>query len=291
MPGRSQHATIPIEILRTVALVCDLGSFGKAGERLGLSQPAISAQMKRLQTLVGGPVFDRVAGGVAFNDRGKLLLPHIRRLLEANDQILALSGTTSNRRLLRVGILDIYAQRVLGAYEKSHHGDVGIVCADTGELMRGLSEGYVDVACSFLPNATDNLVAVQWTEDYAWARSTGLAVSPGSPIPVIGSLGFLSDKSAVQALDRKGLAYRLVLQSSDHLTRIRAAAAGLGFLALPTWAIEAPLVTAREHYLPALPALKAAVTFRPGADSSQLRRLVGLLGTLAPRGLPEEIRA
>ena len=45
MYRRNQHVNIPIEIVRTVVAISETGSLSKAGERLGLSQPAISSQM------------------------------------------------------------------------------------------------------------------------------------------------------------------------------------------------------------------------------------------------------
>ena len=53
MQRRYQHTNIPTEIVRTIVVIAEAGSFSKAGERLGLSQPAISAQVKRLQMMVG----------------------------------------------------------------------------------------------------------------------------------------------------------------------------------------------------------------------------------------------
>lgn len=44
---------IPTEIVRTIVAVAETGSMSKAGERLGLSQPAVSMQVKRLQRLIG----------------------------------------------------------------------------------------------------------------------------------------------------------------------------------------------------------------------------------------------
>lgn len=57
MHKRHQHLSIPMEIVRTVVAISETGSLSKAGERLGLSQPAISSQIRRLQNLVGGALF------------------------------------------------------------------------------------------------------------------------------------------------------------------------------------------------------------------------------------------
>jgi DNA-binding transcriptional LysR family regulator len=45
---------IPTELLRTFVAVVDMRSFTRAAQSLGITQPAVSAQVKRLQQLLGG---------------------------------------------------------------------------------------------------------------------------------------------------------------------------------------------------------------------------------------------
>ena len=80
---RHQHLNVPIEIVRTVVAISETGSLSKAGERLGISQPAISSQIKRLQSLVGGALFQKTANGTTTTELGKLALQQARRILEA----------------------------------------------------------------------------------------------------------------------------------------------------------------------------------------------------------------
>ncbi|MBN8965726.1 MAG: LysR family transcriptional regulator [Rhizobiales bacterium] len=49
MHRRYEGVNIPIEAIRTFVVAAETGSFSKTGDKLCLSQPAISAQMKRLQ--------------------------------------------------------------------------------------------------------------------------------------------------------------------------------------------------------------------------------------------------
>ena len=49
---------LPMDLLRTFVAIADIGNLTKAGDRLGRSQPAISLQLKRLEELVGAPLFD-----------------------------------------------------------------------------------------------------------------------------------------------------------------------------------------------------------------------------------------
>ena len=102
MHRRYEHVNIPIEIIRTFVCIVESGSFSKAGRTLGLSQPAITAQMKRLQFMVGTAVFDRTRGGATLTQRGELVLSHARRILEENDRILSLGGATSEWQPIRI---------------------------------------------------------------------------------------------------------------------------------------------------------------------------------------------
>src|ERR1700755_703036 len=110
MYKRYQHINIPIEIVRTVVAISETGSLSKAGERLGLSQPAISSQVKRLQNLVGGSLFVKTANGTTTTELGKLALQQARIILEANDQLLRLGGNNVGAPLLRLGLSTLFVE-------------------------------------------------------------------------------------------------------------------------------------------------------------------------------------
>ena len=61
---------IPTDLLRTLVTVVDLRSFTRAARSLGVTQPAISAQIKRLQTLLGYDLMDKSAPGVSLTPHG-----------------------------------------------------------------------------------------------------------------------------------------------------------------------------------------------------------------------------
>src|SRR6201991_2309812 len=108
MHRRHQYLNIPIEIVRTVVAISETGSLSKAAERLGLSQPAISSQIKRLQSLVGGSLFLKTANGTTTTELGKLALQQARRILEANDQLLRLGGNNARPAPLRLGLSTLF---------------------------------------------------------------------------------------------------------------------------------------------------------------------------------------
>jgi len=60
---------IPTELLRTFVAVVDLRGFTKAAQALGFTQTAVSAQIKRLQGLLGSELLDKSAPGVVPTER------------------------------------------------------------------------------------------------------------------------------------------------------------------------------------------------------------------------------
>ena len=95
---------IPTDLLRTLIAVVDQRSFTKAAAKLGVTQPAVSAQIKRLQFLLGGDVFDRSVQGVSLTPHGETVVAYARRLLSINDQIVHLGGNGPRPELvIRVG--------------------------------------------------------------------------------------------------------------------------------------------------------------------------------------------
>jgi DNA-binding transcriptional LysR family regulator len=285
---RHQHTNIPTEIVRTVAVIAETGSFSKAADRLGLTQPAVSAQIKRLQGLIGGPVFSRLNGGLDFTPLGRLVLTHARKLLDANDQILSLGGAAQSGQPVRLGMSTIYAELFLDLWKQAGAPlPLHIACDSSAELARRLDEGFSDVACLLDDGRQDLNLVVSWREDFVWARSRDFVLSPGMPIPLVTWPGSLSDMLAIAALERAGLAYRVAFASPDQHARVSAAAAGIGLIGQPLRRLDAPLVVAREYYLPAIAPVRAGIAVRAGFDVAPLQKLMAALGRLAP---PEETR-
>src|SRR5215472_12136692 len=85
---RGGMVNIPTELLRTLVFVVDQRSFTKAAQSLGVTQPAVSAQIKRLQILLGGELLDKSAPGVALTPKGETVVRRARQLLSVNDQIV-----------------------------------------------------------------------------------------------------------------------------------------------------------------------------------------------------------
>ena len=140
MHRRHQHLNIPIEIVRTVIAIAETGSLSKAGERLGLSQPAISSQIRRLQSLIGGSLFVKGANGTTTTELGKLAL-QARKILEANDQLPRLGGNNFGPPPLRLGLSTPFVDRYLSQKPPEELADVFIHADHSTSIARGLIDG------------------------------------------------------------------------------------------------------------------------------------------------------
>jgi DNA-binding transcriptional LysR family regulator len=80
---------LDISLLETFTLVADLESFSGAARRQGLTQPAISFQIKSLEKELGAPLIDRSRGKVVLTPAGRTAYRHARKILAARDQMIA----------------------------------------------------------------------------------------------------------------------------------------------------------------------------------------------------------
>ena len=185
---RISITNIPIEIIRSFVVVADTGSLSKAGDRLGLSQPAISAQMKRLQVLIGGAVLSKTPAGTTISEMGKLVLEQARRVLDAHDQMLLFAGGGSANSPLRVGISALMLPTFLAPSFQSSKHCLSLFAAHSREIRKGLIEGYIDVGCLFTSSGDESQIAELIVErqsvPMSWIRSRDFVLSPGSPIPI-----------------------------------------------------------------------------------------------------------
>jgi LysR family transcriptional regulator, mexEF-oprN operon transcriptional activator len=101
---------LDLNLLRVFVVVAETGSVTAAASKLYLTQPAISAALKRLATSVGAPLFARQGRGLTLTTRGARLLaaakPHLAALVDATTSPLAFDPKTSDRTL-RIGLSDV----------------------------------------------------------------------------------------------------------------------------------------------------------------------------------------
>ncbi len=146
---RHHQLNVPVEIARTIIAISETGSLSKAAERLGLSQPAVSSQIKRIQNLLGGQVFKKTANGTTSTPLGKLVLNQARKMLEANDQMLRLGGSADGSQPVRLGISTLFVKEFFQHQNAETLADIVVHAGYSAEITGGLLDGYIDVGCIY----------------------------------------------------------------------------------------------------------------------------------------------
>jgi len=138
--------------LRAFVSVVDLGSFSAAARQAGVSQPAVTMQIKALESDLGATLLERRYHRVELTEAGHALLPHARSVLEdltnARDDISALSNTVTGRLTIVASTTpgDFIIPRVLGSFLKEHSQvQVEIAVRDSADAVAAVEEGYADL--------------------------------------------------------------------------------------------------------------------------------------------------
>src|SRR5579864_8778213 len=104
------RTNLDMDVLRTFAVGMELGSFARAAERLGRSQAAVSAQLKKLEEQTGETLFKKAGRGLALTDAGEALLSYARRMLELNDEAVAAVRGAQIEGWVRLGLPQDFAE-------------------------------------------------------------------------------------------------------------------------------------------------------------------------------------
>jgi len=102
---------LTIRHLRYFEALAQHGHFGRAAEACGVSQPALSIQMKELEEIVGSPLVERGARQVRLTGVGEVFLLRVRDILRSLDELASLARSQSEDLTgrLRIGVIPTVA--------------------------------------------------------------------------------------------------------------------------------------------------------------------------------------
>jgi LysR family hydrogen peroxide-inducible transcriptional activator len=138
--------------------------FGRAAERCFVSQPTLSAQIKKLEEQLGGQLLERTQRRVMVTGLGREVVERARRILQGVDEIVALTESRQDPLAgeLRVGLIPTVAPyllpRVAGLLkQRLPRLRLMLLELQTEELLRQLSAGSLDLAILARPFADQGL--------------------------------------------------------------------------------------------------------------------------------------
>ena len=270
-----QLANLDMDVLRTLAVAMDLGGFAKAAERLGRSQSAVSLQMRKLEERVGRPLFRRQGRGLALTDAGDVVLGYARRILELNDQAVAVARGISLEGSVRFGLPqdfgDTWLPGVLARFSRIHPSVLLEARVDrTDKLVERIARGGLDLALLWgSPLPIGDVVTIRRLP-MAWIGPKGYSVAPGEKVPLaLFEAPCVFCQPGVDALEKAKRPWRLAFTSPSLSGLWAAAAAGLGITIRTALGLPAPLaVLDRSSGLPKLPPIELSL-YTAKTNSSQ----------------------
>ncbi|MFF5787792.1 LysR family transcriptional regulator [Streptomyces sp. NPDC012693] len=243
--------------LRVLRAVAATGSFSAAARELGCTQPAVSQQMKALESSAGTPLLIRTGREMRLTQAGEVLVRHASGILAgltaAEEEVAAIAGLRAGRvRLVSFPSgSSTLVPTALAALRAAHPGTrVSLVEAEPPRSIEMLRGGDCDVALAFRYGAGqaewDDLVVRPILAD----RLVGL-VPEGHRLADAGSVGIaeLADESwiagcprcrrqLVDVCEEAGFTPRIDFATDDYPAVVGLVGAGLGVAVLPELAIE-----------------------------------------------------
>lgn len=247
---------MPLEVhqLRYFVAVAETGSFTRAAEREGVTQPTLSEQIMRLESRqhgIGQRLFDRLGRKIVLTEAGRRLLQHAQRILAAVREAERAVHDLGDQGVLRVGAIPTVAPfvlpEVLARFRKEHRmTQVQLVEDVTERLLSALRHGELDVGVMALPLRDEQLhIETLWSEPLVAAlperhrlaerESIRWADLKDEPFILLDDVHCLGEQ--VLSLCRQGgVEPRVVCQGEQIVTLLKLVAAGLGVTIVPEMA-------------------------------------------------------
>ena len=209
--------------LLTLRTVVDKGSFSHAAEELGISQPAVSFQIRALEDRIGQRLLDRSGRRVTLTDAGRVVDSHARRLLALEEEMLrdvaGLSDHLSGPLVLgsSTGPGELLLPHLLGGFKRENpEVEVSLVVQDTQTVCDRVLDDEIELgvvgaarphrSLVFEPFVRDELVVI-CPPGHALAKRKRIKLADLAAQPII--------------LQQRGSGVRAVLESAFRAAGIR----------------------------------------------------------------------
>ncbi len=187
--------------LVTFCAVVDRGSFSAAADELGISQPAVSAQIRILEERVGQRLFDRNGRRVGVTEAGRVLEAHARRMIALEGDLERAMGEVGERVSGRLqlgsstGPGEVLLPRLLGMFRRAHPDvSVRLVVHDTQTICERVLDGELELGVvgaarahrglEYAPFLRDELVVIA-PPDHALAGRTSIGLDELARLPLL----------------------------------------------------------------------------------------------------------
>jgi LysR family hydrogen peroxide-inducible transcriptional activator len=290
---------VNLKDLKYLVALADTGHFGKAAERTFVSQPTLSAQLKKLEEFLGVKLVERQPKNVQLTEVGKQVVVRARRMLDEGDEIIALAKNNTDpfAGKLKVALIPTIGPyllpRVMQKIRKAlPHLGLMLYEHQTEPLLKRLRDGEIDLGIMALPIAQEGMESRKLYEEaftVALPNNHPLAAKTTIRIQDLKNqtLLLLEDGHCLrdQALE---VCSRIEIREAEDFratsleTLRQMVVAGLGITLLPETAVESPFgsqrgLTIRQFTKPAPTRTVGAVWRKSSTRSSAISAVCDVL--------------
>jgi DNA-binding transcriptional LysR family regulator len=270
---------LDIDLLKTFLAIADQGSFTRAAEEVNKTQSAVSMQMKRLEELLGRPLFARDGRMSRITPDGERLIEYARKLVAVNDEAVSAFTKPELTGTLRFGTPNDYADaflpEVLARFARTHPlVTVDVDCMDSSILFQRVRGGEMDLALATFcdENNTEDVIR---REPLVWVTSARHSVHLLDVVPLaLSQAGCAWRRRVLGALENHDRKYRIAYSSSNSNAIIAAVQTGLAIGAVPEMCVRpGQRVLGERDGFPALGSFDIGLVRKPGRPSSAVAAL------------------
>ena len=251
-------ANLDLDLVRTFAIIADLGSFTLAASRLGRQQSTISLQVQRLEETLGVKILVRTPRSVALTSEGETFLRSARRILDLNDEIISRAQEPEMHGVVRLGTPEDFATRhlpdVLSRFAQAYPAvSLEVTCDLTLNLLERFNSGDFDLALIKRERSLEVSGVRVWREPLVWVTGHRDFWVGSGPLPLVVSpspCGYR--RRAIDALDRAHREWRITYTCGSLAGSLAAVKAGLGITVLPKGMVPSDLRVIAGKPLPSL---------------------------------------
>jgi molybdate transport repressor ModE-like protein len=257
---------LDLSLLKTFTVIAETGSLSRSARRIGLTQAAVSLQVKRLEQLLNQQLLERTGRGVTLTGNGSRLLEHAERILRYHDEALAELTGTGLSGTIRFGCPDDYAvsflPQLLRGFAREHpEVIVEVHSAHTPRLLEQLERHSLDLALTSFGLGEKGVNIIR-KEPFVWVGAHGFNAANMDPIRLaLTDPDTLDHRAARRSLDAAGRAYRIGYASASLAGLTAVVRSGQAIAVMTRTAVPDDLrVLPPETGLPRLPGVGIAVS-------------------------------
>ena len=252
---------LSLDNLRTFVTVVDLGGYAKAGEKIGLSQPAVSLQIKRLEQQLSKRLFAKQGQRQVVNRDGLSLYKTAQTMLDLNDSIFRQFQPTSLKGRLRLGIPSEFATTLLpsiiGEFGQLYPNvSLEVTSALSKSLLEDEALSGFDLVMALVDPDTEVDGQVLLIDELVWVGDRSLANLPSTLSLVLAPDGCIYRSRVISKLKQQTQQWRISYTNADLSGITAAIKQGLGISALAKSSVPKQLDIIWHHHLPELGAIK-----------------------------------